>query len=420
MGRRHFLLVGTFLLTMLLYVDRVVISAAKEQITGELQLSDTQFGWVISAFALGYALLQVPAGQLADRIGPRKTLAAIVILWSGFTALTGAAWGFLSLLVFRFLFGAAEAGAMPACAKAVYSWLPTAERGIANGINLSGTRVGAALALPGLAWMLSSFGWRQTFVVMGAVGLSWVLAWYALFRDRPEDHWAISEAEVQKIIAGRTLSAPQADPTKHGSGSHQGGLWLVVTQYFASCFTFFFALSWLFPYLQTTYGLTTVETGFMTAIPLAAGAAGNWLGGVGSDFAVRRTGSIASLRFVAIVGFVLAAIGLIGSLNADTAIVAVLFLSLTVFGADMTLPPSWAFCIGVGGERAGTVTGQMNMVGAFGAFATGLAFPYLFSAFNSATPFFLTAVALNLAGAMLWAFIRRPNRFESEVSTSYG
>ncbi len=417
MGRRHFLLVGTFLLTMLLYVDRVVISAAKEQITGELQLSDTQFGWVIAAFALGYALFQVPAGQLADRFGPRRTLAAIVILWSGFTALTGAAWGFLSLLMFRFAFGAAEAGAMPACAKAVYSWLPAAERGIANGINLSGTRVGAALALPGLAWMLSSFGWRQTFVIMGAAGLLWVLAWYALFRDRPEDHRGMPEAEIQKIIAGRTLSAAQAKPSRHGSGSHQGRLWPVVTQYFASCFTFFFALSWLFPYLQTTYGLTTVETGFFTAVPLAAGAAGNWLGGVGSDFAVRRTGTAASLRHVAITGFILAAIGLVGCLNAETAIVAVVFLSVTVFGADMTLPPSWAFCIDVGGERAGAVTGQMNMVGAFGAFATGLAFPYFYSAFNSVTPFFLTAVALNLAGAMLWGFIRRSNRSEPEVST---
>jgi ACS family glucarate transporter-like MFS transporter len=402
--------VGTFLLTMLLYVDRVVISAAKGLISGELQLSDTQFGWVISAFALGYALFQVPAGQLSDRFGPRKTLAGIVILWSMFTALTGAAWGFLSLLVFRFAFGGAEAGAMPACAKAVYNWLPTSERGIAQGINLSGTRVGAALALPGLAWMLSSFGWRQTFLIMGAAGLLWVGAWYALFRDRPEDHWAISEAEARKIVAGRTLPTTQAEPTKHDPGSHQGGLWLVVTQYFASCFTFFFALSWLFPYLQTTFGLTTVETGFMTAIPLAAGAAGNWLGGVGSDFAVRRTGRAASLRHVAIVGFALAAIGLVGCLNAETVIVAVVFLSITVFGADMTLPPSWAFCIDVGGERAGTVTGQMNMVGAFGAFATGLAFPYLYSAFSSATPFFLTAVALNLGGAMLWAFIPRSNR----------
>lgn len=418
MERRHFLLVGTFLLTMLLYVDRVVISAAKEQISGELQLSDTQFGWAISAFALGYALFQVPAGQLADRFGPRRTLAAIVILWSAFTALTATAWGFLSLLVFRFAFGAAEAGAMPACAKAVYSWLPTAERGVANGINLSGTRVGAALALPGLAWMLSSFGWRQTFVIMGAIGLLWVLAWYALFRDRPEDHWAMSEAEVQKIVAGRTLSAPQADPSRHASGSHQGGLGLVITQYFASCFTFFFALSWLFPYLQATYRLTTIETGFLTALPLAAGAAGNWLGGVGSDLAIRRTGSAASLRYVAIIGFVLAALGLVGCLYAETAVVAVAFLSITVFGADMTLPPSWAFCIEVGGERSGTVTGQMNMVGAFGAFATGLAFPYLFGAFNSATPFFLTAVALNLTGAMLWAFIRRSNRSGPGVATS--
>jgi len=416
MGRRHFLLVGTFFLTMLLYVDRVVISAAKEQISGELQLSDTQFGWVISAFALGYALFQVPAGQLADRFGPRKALAVLVILWSGFTALTGAAWGFVSLLVFRFAFGAAEAGAMPACAKTVYSWLPIAERGIAQGINLSGTRVGAALALPGLAWMLATFGWRETFLIMAAIGLLWVLAWYALFRDRPEDHWAITEEEVQKIVAGRTIPEPQADPALHGSGSHHAPLWPVVTQYFASCFTFFFALSWLFPYLQTTYSLTTVETGFYTALPLAAGAAGNWLGGWGSDFAVRRTGSAASLRHVAIIGFILAATGLVGCLNADTAIVAVAFLSITVFGADMTLPPSWAFCIDVGGERAGTVTGQMNMVGAFGAFATGLAFPYLYSAFNSVTPFFLTAVALNLAGALLWVSLRRPSRSIPDVS----
>src|SRR3546814_2993396 len=78
--------------------------------------------------------------------------------------------------------------------------------------------------------MLSSFGWRQTFLSMAAVGLLWVITWYALFRDRPEDHWAVSEAEVQKIIAGRTISAAQTDPTKHGSVSHQGRLWPVVTQ----------------------------------------------------------------------------------------------------------------------------------------------------------------------------------------------
>lgn len=408
MGRRHFLLVGTFLLTMLLYVDRIVISAAKVQISHDFQLSDTQFGWIISAFALGYALFQMPAGQLADRLGPRRMLAAIVILWSGFTALTGVAWGFVSLLIFRFAFGAAEAGAMPACAKAVYSWLPASERGFAQGINLSGTRVGAAAALPGLAWLLSTFGWRQTFLMLGAIGLLWVVAWYALFRDRPEDHWAMPQAEIAKIAAGRTLPVSAPRSTSQEEPENHRGIWLVVAQYFSSCFTFFFALSWLFPYLQVTYGLTTVETGFLTAFPLAAGAAGNWLGGLASDFAVRRTGSAASLRHVGVVGFLLAAIGLVGCLNADTAIVAAVFVSITVFGADMTLPPSWAYCINAGGERAGAVTAQMNMVGAFGAVLTGLAFPYLYSAFNSATPFFLTAVTLNLMGAAMWAAIRRP------------
>src|SRR3546814_14134373 len=104
MGRRHFLLVGTLLLTMLLYVDRVVISAAKDQITGEFQLSDPQFGWVIHAFALGFDMFPLPAGQLADRFGTRKALPVHVCLSSGFNALPRSLWVFLSLLRFTFEF----------------------------------------------------------------------------------------------------------------------------------------------------------------------------------------------------------------------------------------------------------------------------------------------------------------------------
>ena len=109
---------------MLLYVDRIAISTAKLPITSQLALSDTQFGWVLSAFALGYALFQTPAGALADRYGPRVVLSGVVTLWSFFTALTGAATGFVSLLVYRFLFGAGEAGANPTFVRAFYNWLP--------------------------------------------------------------------------------------------------------------------------------------------------------------------------------------------------------------------------------------------------------------------------------------------------------
>src|SRR4029450_4637367 len=128
---RYRLIGLTFALSMLLYVDRVAISTAKGPITSEMGLTDTQFGWVLSAFALGYALFQTPAGTLADQFGPRLVLAGVVTLWSLFTALPGTARSVAMLLGYRFLFGAGEAGAYPTVARAFYNWLPVGERGLA-------------------------------------------------------------------------------------------------------------------------------------------------------------------------------------------------------------------------------------------------------------------------------------------------
>ena len=133
--RRYYFFAGTFLITLLLYIDRVCISSAKGAIGEDLGLSDIQMGWVLGSFALGYALFQVPGGSFGDRFGPRKVLTAIMLSWSVLTALTGTAWNFLSMLSFRFIFGAAEAGAFPNISRAAFSWVPMSERGIFQGIN---------------------------------------------------------------------------------------------------------------------------------------------------------------------------------------------------------------------------------------------------------------------------------------------
>lgn len=128
--QRAVLVFGTFLLAVVLYVDRICISAAKDDITRDLALTDKQFGWVLSAFALGYALFQTPSGWLADRFGPRRILTSVVALWSVFTGLTGWMTGYVSMLAVRFLFGAGEAGGYPCMARAVYSWVPMKEASI--------------------------------------------------------------------------------------------------------------------------------------------------------------------------------------------------------------------------------------------------------------------------------------------------
>src|SRR5680860_562624 len=173
--KRYFMVMGTFLLALLLYIDRICISVAEEPISEALGLDDKQMGWVLAAFSMGYAFFQIPSGIFADRFGPRKVLTAIVALWSTFTALTGLAWNFISLLVIRFLFGAGEAGAFPGMSRAVYSWIPLKERGVVTGINFSGSRLGAAFALPAVAWLIDDYGWRAAFFVLGGIGIIWAL-----------------------------------------------------------------------------------------------------------------------------------------------------------------------------------------------------------------------------------------------------
>ena len=151
---RHVLVLGTFTIALLLYIDRACISAAKGPIVdtffGDLDedQQDKLFGWILSIFTLGYALAQTPSGMLADRYGPRSVLATVIAIWSALTAITGATWNYVSMLITRFLFGAGEAGAFPGMARAVFSWIPVRERGLVTGINFSASRLGGAIAFP--------------------------------------------------------------------------------------------------------------------------------------------------------------------------------------------------------------------------------------------------------------------------------
>jgi ACS family glucarate transporter-like MFS transporter len=405
-----------FLLSMLLYVDRVCISSAKDHIAADLQLTDTQMGWVLSIFALGYALGQVPAGLLADRFGPRLVLSSVVAAWSLFTALTAAVRGFLPLLLCRFLFGTGEAGAFPACARAIYSWIPMSQRGFVQGLMFSGARFGAAFTLPVVAWMVSRLGWRPSFVFLGLIGVGWAAFWFWWFRDDPSLHPRISEAEREMILGSRQEALerePPPAPLTTRRLFNSRNVWLLMGQYFCSNFTFFFSLSWLFPYLKSRYALGMVEAGFYASVPPLAGAFGNWVAGALIDSIYRRGRWLASRRTPAVAGFILAAIGLLACSRMATPSGAILCLALAVFGADMTIAPSWTVCIDIGRTHAGTVSGTMNMAGNLGSFVTALAFPYLLKWTGSNNAFFYAAAALDVAAIAAWYLTRPDQRLET-------
>ncbi len=178
-----------------------------------------------------------------------------------------------------------------------------------------------------------------------------------------------------------------------------------MAQYFGSNFTFFFSLTWLYPYVQGKYQLSAVDAGFYAMVPLLGGAAGNILSGGLVDALYRRGLGVLSRRLPAMIGFALAALGMVLSIYQATALGAVLWLTVAIFGADMTLSPSWSSCIDIGGPHAGAVSGTMNMAGNLGSAITALAFAYMPESARGNEFFFFTAAGLSVLAIVCWLMI---------------
>ncbi|TWU60959.1 MFS transporter [Crateriforma conspicua] len=427
MPTRFFLIFGAFLVSVLMWVDRACISAAKEDMATDLGFSDQQMGWVMSAFALGYALFQVPSGKLADRFGPRRVMTVVCLVWSAFTALTGVVRGLAPMIGLRFFFGMGEAGGYPTLARAFTSWLPMNERGITNSISFSGGRLGAALAMPGVVWLIHTLGgWQQTFWFFGALGIGFAVMWFLLFRDLPENHFAVSEAEAKHIVHSRSPKRDNENgnvrsaemPIRFAQMLQSPNMLMLMVQYVAHNFTFFFTVTWFFPYLKGEYSLTSEQTGLYAAAPLLCGVVGNWLAGFTVDRLYSQGRWTLSRRLPAAIGFALAAIGMSLCVNMTTPAAAVICMCVAIFGSDMILSPSWSTCMDIGGNSAGAVSGAMNMVGNLGAFATSLSFPYLLAYFDAHQPFFYIAAALNVAAIFMWFRIRPDRSMHEELNLS--
>jgi MFS transporter, ACS family, glucarate transporter len=401
--QRFWLIAASFCLSALLYINLASISTSAP-ISTALELTEQQLSGMIAAFAIGYAALQIPTGMMADKYGGRRVLTGVIVCCSLLTALTAFAWNFVSLLIFQFLCGASAAGIYPVMARVVYSWLPQNERGLATGISSSGSRIGAVLASVLLPIMFASFGWRGSLMALLVTGLACAFYWWIWYCDDPECHHLVSRIELKRINLGRTAGEMHPDAGAslkqllHGSAT-----WLMMGQSFASSFAFFFCLAWLFPYMQRSFA-GSAATGWHTISPLLASALGCVLAGWWVDRLYRSSFTTWSRKLPAIVGFVIAAIGLTLCAHQATALGLVFCLSLEMFGAGMTLAPSWTYCIDFGRSHSGAIGGAMNMVGVLGATCVGLAFPILVQRLEP-TVFFYAGAALSLLASGMWLLV---------------
>src|SRR5258708_6512593 len=185
---RHLILFVLCLMYFIAYIDRVNIAVAGPIMRKELGLTPTELGLIFSAFAYPYAAMQIVGGWVSDRFGPRLVLAVLSLLWATATILTGLSWSVASLVVFRILVGVGEGGAFPTATRAFSSWLPVQERGFAQGITHSFARLGGAITPPLLLPIVGRYGWRESFIVLGAARLAWTGGWVASFTDTPGEH----------------------------------------------------------------------------------------------------------------------------------------------------------------------------------------------------------------------------------------
>ena len=397
---RHKLAALAFLLSTVLYLDRAALSVLAPAIRRDLNIGPMEMGWIFSAFVWGYALFHVPAGWLGDRIGARKVLSAIVVLWSAFTAATALAWNFASLMVVRFLFGAAESGATPNMSRSFSRWIPQAERGRAQGVYFAGMSAGGALAPPLVTAMLLAWGWKAAFVALGMAGVAWAAGWLYWYRDRPEQHRGVNAAELALIGAPAEESRPPAIAWR--ALLYRPNLWAILLMYFTYGYTGYIYITWFPTYLLEARHLSPMLAGLLASLPVGLGMIAKPLGGWWSDRACAARGLVFGRRLVGMTGFGLGALAVLPGIFAPDPYVAVLFLALADAGAALAHGVCFAVCLDVGMKRAGTVSGLMLTAGSLGNAVSAIAFGAFLHYTGSWIPPFLLAMLANLAGALLW------------------
>jgi sugar phosphate permease len=413
---RYLVLGSACSLAVLTYVQRQGFVAGTPYIRKDLGLSNEQMGELASVWLIAYGLFQVPGGLLGDRLGARNLLTLLVIGWSltaGAVALTaglppGGALAFWSLVVLRFLFGLFQAGGFPGLARVIADWMPAPQRGMAQGMVWTFSRLGGALAPLLVVWLITEVfgGWATPSWLLAGLGLFWCALFWPWFRNRPEEHPWVNEGERalikgprfvrpsleeaagvgsrragEEITPQAAVSGVSVTPPAPGAGLDEGhppsglrwswffasrNVWALCLMYGFVGFAGNFITSLLNIYLHDHRDLSDELTARLAGLPLACGIVSCLLGGVLSDWLIRRTGSRKwGRRLVGGVALMLAALMCLLVAWAEQVWLLAFAVSAWFFFNDATMGPAWASCADVGERHAGALSGAMNMTGAF-------------------------------------------------------
>jgi len=427
------LVLWLFVLSAVAFLDRTNISIAGVQISREFAIDNTHLGWIFSAFLVGYATFQIPAGLLARRLGPRRVL-SFGIAWCGaFAALTAlvpqtARGALLMLASVRFGLGAGEAAMYPAASQFVKRWFPVNERGKANGLIFAGVGVGAGLTPPLVTAIILRHGWRAAFWFSAAVDAVASLVWYLAARDTPAEHPFVGEAEKALIGGQQNLPSSTGAQGDSARGAKPALPWAKIfrskevlaltASYFAFGYIAWIFFAWFYIYMAQVRGLNLKASAAFSMLPFIAMTFGSLGGGVVSDWIATRFGLRRGRCLLPALSFALTAILLVSGSRVHSAAVAGVILACGAGVLYISQSAFWAVAADIAGESVGVVSAIMNMGGQAGGACTASLTPLIAAHFGWEMSF-LSAASVAVLGGAAWMVINPLKAWhESDVNSN--
>jgi ACS family glucarate transporter-like MFS transporter len=441
---RFFLAVWLFVLSGVSFLDRTNISIAGLQISHEYGLGNQRLGWIFSAFLIGYAGFQLPAGWLAARFGPRRVLTLGALWWGAATGLTallpsGLPHAVALLISIRFALGAGEAVIYPAANQFVARWVPVGERGFVNGLIFAGVGAGSGLTPPLLTWLILNHGWRSAFWFSAALGTVVGIVWWVAARDTPEEHPLVSAGEFATIRSGLTPSlasanvavspgsgepAPAVDlppvaatrpPIPWGALWRRGDLFALMASYFTFGYVAWIFFSWFFLYMAQVRGFDLKSSARYAMLPFLCMTFCCLGGGILSDRLTRLYGLRVGRCWLASAALFIAAVFLVFGSQVHSPQLAGIILAGGAGALYVSQSSFWSVSVDIAGLSSGIFSSLVNMGAQMGGAVTASLTPWIAARFGW-TSSFGVAAGLAVFGALCWLLVRPDIPLEGSIA----
>ncbi len=430
---RFFLAFWLFVISGVAFLDRTNISIAGLEISREYGLGNQRLGWIFSAFLIGYAGFQLPAGVLAAKYGPRRVLSLGVLWWGVATALTAIlpstmTHALVLLIGIRFLLGVGEAVIYPAANQFVARWVPQQERGFVNGLIFAGVGAGSGLTPPLLTWLIVAHGWRSAFWFSAVVGFLAGAVWWVLARDAPEEHPGVARAELQEIREGLGFKQAASGFTRREAGDDaiswraifaRRDLVALITGYFSFGYIAWVFFSWFFLYMAQVRGFDLKASARFAMLPFLCMTFSSLAGGALSDRLTRLYGLRVGRCYLASLSLVATAIFLVLGSQVRSPALAGVILAGGAGALYLSQSTFWSVSVDIAGRSSAVFSSLVNMGGQIGGALTASLTPWIAQRFGW-TASFAVAAALAIVGALCWLIVH-PERAleEGEPETTF-